>query len=297
MSYNDFTDAEIEVGKAIKKSLWTKLKDNFTSHESRVTALEGGGSAKLVLFNTIIDVSHPRVGEVKFSLIKQATDFYNLYGPNYDTIRGQSLSGKDLASYYGATAPNFRGRFPRIEGHGPVVGTTEANQNKAHRHTYNEAYDLTYSSTVGGHTSNGAGGYTLDVATGNNTGYDGSTESRPDSGVISAFVNEEDYDLTRISLFKAPYDFNIISAIVTNIDAGTSGTLEMDVLSGSSLGSVTSIFSTKPSVTSAAGDNASSTNAVISNPSVFENNWVRMDCTSLQTQQIRHHFYLLAELA
>ena len=41
MSYNDFIAAEIAIGQANKKSVWQKLKDNFSDHESRIAATEG----------------------------------------------------------------------------------------------------------------------------------------------------------------------------------------------------------------------------------------------------------------
>ena len=311
MSYNDFTDVEIGVGKPVKKSLWQKLKDNFTSHEDRITALEGGGSSKLVLFNGIIETDKNRVGDIKFSLLS-TTQYQNLHSADWNTLTGQSLSGKDLASYYGATCINAGGRFPRISGTSGVgaigIGTLQGQQNYTHGHDLQFYGDKSGGGSLpecvvkldnSGNTADGLD--TWHSITSYANGYrllnQGGNEARPDSAVIGAYVKENDYDLTRISLFKAPYDFNIISSIVTNIDAGNSGTLEMDVLTGSALSSVTSIFSTKPSVTSGAGNNASSSNAVISNPSVFENNWVRLDVTSLQTRQIRHHFFLLAELA
>jgi hypothetical protein len=50
MAYNAFTNSEIQVGKAIKKELWQKVKDNFDDHETRL-AQAVAGSSKIEIFN------------------------------------------------------------------------------------------------------------------------------------------------------------------------------------------------------------------------------------------------------
>lgn len=50
MAYNAFTNSEIQVGKAIKKELWQKVKDNFDDHETRLAQAIAGGS-KIEIFN------------------------------------------------------------------------------------------------------------------------------------------------------------------------------------------------------------------------------------------------------
>lgn len=42
MAYSAITSAEIEVGEPTKAELFTKIKDNFIDHESRISSLETG---------------------------------------------------------------------------------------------------------------------------------------------------------------------------------------------------------------------------------------------------------------
>lgn len=50
MAFNAISSTAIQVGKAIKKSLLTKIKDNFDDHETRINSLEAGAS-KVEIFN------------------------------------------------------------------------------------------------------------------------------------------------------------------------------------------------------------------------------------------------------
>ena len=50
MAYTGITNSEISVGAALKKELFQKIKDNFTDHESRISALSLG-AAPIEVFN------------------------------------------------------------------------------------------------------------------------------------------------------------------------------------------------------------------------------------------------------
>lgn len=50
MAYSDITASQIEVGKANRKELWTKVKDNFSDLDARSTALEAA-STKILAYN------------------------------------------------------------------------------------------------------------------------------------------------------------------------------------------------------------------------------------------------------
>ena len=54
MAYIPFTNAEIEVGKAIKQELFQKTKDNFADHESRISSLSSGANKTILFNNTFI---------------------------------------------------------------------------------------------------------------------------------------------------------------------------------------------------------------------------------------------------
>ena len=298
MAFNSFNSTEIEVGKPIKESLWTKTSGNFDNHETRVNALEAGAYSKVIVLNEIVELDVARTGDIKYSLLTE-TQYQAKFGTDWVLIDGGSITGTDLAALYGTTLPDGRLRFPRILGSGLSLGQLEANQNKSHNHAE-------YGSNGGRLCSVGAAdpAYAHDGGSGGanygtvrSTGSEGGTEARPNSFVMNAFIRKNDYALTSTKLFKAPYGFNFISAIVTTLEAGSEGTLEVDILSGTTLGSLSSIFSTRPSVAFGAGSNASSTNSVISNAAVATSDWIQMDITSLQTGQDRYFVYLLGELA
>lgn len=50
MAYNEIPDSWIEVGKALKKSLFTYIRNNFIDHESRINNLETGATS-VEIFN------------------------------------------------------------------------------------------------------------------------------------------------------------------------------------------------------------------------------------------------------
>jgi hypothetical protein len=56
-SFIPFSDEEIKVGKAIKKELWKKLKDNFDNHEQRILTLSVGAAPVVAWDNTVVNAS------------------------------------------------------------------------------------------------------------------------------------------------------------------------------------------------------------------------------------------------
>lgn len=53
MAFTAFTSSQIEVGKANRAELWTKVKDNFDDLDTRMTAVEGS-TTKIIIFNADI---------------------------------------------------------------------------------------------------------------------------------------------------------------------------------------------------------------------------------------------------
>jgi len=53
MAFSSIPSALINVGKAVKKEIFTYIKDNFDDHESRINSLEGGSSG-IVIFDEIV---------------------------------------------------------------------------------------------------------------------------------------------------------------------------------------------------------------------------------------------------
>jgi hypothetical protein len=304
MAYSSLSSTLIAVAKPTKKEIFTTLKSNQDDHETRIASVESGSASKIILFNEIIELDRSRTGDVKFSLLTES-QYQAKFGVDWELIKGQSISGSDLASLYGATLPDARDRFPRIlASSGKTVGQTETSQNKSHTHYIQDSGGKQIAKDTG---SGGVNADRLDSTNANcwtaglqgqyiPTLSDGGTEARPDSIILNAFTRKDDYEIDQVRLFKAPYAFTFTSCIITTLVAGSAGTLEVDVLKGTTLGSLTTVFSTKPSVSYSSGNNTSSSNAVFSTTSVSSGDWIQLDITSLQTKQNRFQMYLIGEV-
>lgn len=90
-----------------------------------------------------------------------------------------------------------------------------------------------------------------------------------------------------VMIERLPYEVNVISAALLLNIAGTSGTLRVDVKRSSDGITWTSIFSTKPSVASSAGNYAQATNQNLVSPSINipAGNLLRLDIESVQGGQ------------
>lgn len=101
--------------------------------------------------------------------------------------------------------------------------------------------------------------------------------------------------LPRIMLFKASKDFTIVNVQIYVLHGGadgsiapTAGTLECDVKSGTALGSMNTIFSVKPSVsTFGDGDTNGAVSFITDGEKVTQGDWMQLDITNLQTGQTR----------
>ena len=109
--------------------------------------------------------------------------------------------------------------------------------------------------------------------------------------------------LFRIGLLKADRDLRIVNVQIYVLHGGpnqdvapTSGTLEVDLVTGTALSSLTTIFSVKPSVTTFAEED---TNGAVSfipdGEELDQGDWLQLDITSLQTGQTRIFIDIYAE--
>lgn len=57
MAFTPISSTEIEVGKATKKELWRKVRENLDDHESRIQALSVGASPIVVFNNDVLNAS------------------------------------------------------------------------------------------------------------------------------------------------------------------------------------------------------------------------------------------------
>lgn len=81
-----------------------------------------------------------------------------------------------------------------------------------------------------------------------------------------------------------PFDLTIVGCLIYNRQAGTSGTLEIDLRSGTAGGAFTTVFTTRPSLAFGTGDEAISSNAIIdaTNADALAGQILKLDITSVQ---------------
>lgn len=109
--------------------------------------------------------------------------------------------------------------------------------------------------------------------------------------------------LQRVGLIRASRNFRIINAQIYVLHGGvnqdvapTAGTLEIDVLKGTDLQTLNSIFSIRPAVTTfAEGDTNATVGFVPSGEIIDQGDWIQLDITSLQTGQTRIFVDIFAE--
>lgn len=92
MAYNAFTNSQIEVGKAIKKELWQKVKDNFDDHEDRLTQAISG-SSKVEVFNLDVRLGSVVGGTLSGVLYHEAVQNFNLVEATIAIYENTVLTG------------------------------------------------------------------------------------------------------------------------------------------------------------------------------------------------------------
>jgi hypothetical protein len=89
---------------------------------------------------------------------------------------------------------------------------------------------------------------------------------------------------TAVAMERINFGINILSARIMLLDSGSAGTLQIDIQkSAAGGGAFSSIFSTKPSLTSAASDYDLSTNQVLSTTTASTGDILRLDIDTVMT--------------
>lgn len=88
---------------------------------------------------------------------------------------------------------------------------------------------------------------------------------------------------TQVAVMRIPFAITLTDVKLFVVDAGSSGTLQVDIQKKSGGGAFATIFSTKPSVAFGAGNLSTSTNAALSVTSVANGDFLRLDLTTVMT--------------
>jgi hypothetical protein len=95
---------------------------------------------------------------------------------------------------------------------------------------------------------------------------------------------------TEVDIERIPFNITLLGARLLVVDAGSSGTLEVDVEYKRGGGAWTTIFSTNPSVAFSAGDYALSSNAALSVSSLELGDLIRLN---IDTPQVGNNQFIL----
>lgn len=307
MAYDPLNDLEIEVGRPAKKELFDKIQNNSDDHETRISNVELA-TGKFVIFTGVIDVGFNRVGELKHFLVSSQVDINNRIGPDWVTrIDGSSLAGTDLDSIYtySGSLPNFKtnSRFLRYSDTSGYVGTEVASSNKAHIHNLEEISHTTATGTSESKILTAprqdldffSGYIDVDPAIGRSK-TEGEFEARPECCAVRMGVRVNDRPLNYIKVAQAPANLNIVNCTISNLEAGTSGNLTVDINKGTDIGAVASILNSPLSIAYSAGNYATSVQASFSTSSLLQNDFITLDITSMQAGQTRFAISCYAEV-
>lgn len=300
MVYTAITSTETEAGKPTTTSLMNKVRNNLDDLDSRVASLGGN----FIIWNELMNYKSLPQGSMLWSFETEA-NFKALFGDEWELVDsgtadwtdedGNTISVQDASDRYlinkGSGAEALRSQIASktklpdtsftvgSHSHGLPIGSGSGS-------TSGLTSSSSYGSTAESLSTGGSGA----TVTGG-----GDSVNRPNSVVANLFIKTQEETSTRRLVFRASSAMTLNTAKVTQTIAGQTGTLEIDLLKGSSLGSLTTVFSTKPSVLYSAGNYTTSSNAVFSTTAVSVNDWLVLEIVSLQ--DTRSEFHLQIEAA
>jgi hypothetical protein len=330
MAFTSIPSAWIQAGKNVIKPLFEYIKNNFDDHESRISAFESAGN-KIIIFNDMVDFSNAaRSGDIRLSFRNGAD--YHKHARIKEALlmdgSGYSITGTDFAGYNAnfSTLPDLKNYHLRGKTGVRVTGDIENDQNITHTHGCADSIDAYHDynqdippvsgrnyyqptqrrlgddlSTIGGTYS--LPGYGYDhryyIATNRTvTDAQGGTEVRVKNRSVNYYLVGDDADYNYVKIFKAPFDMTIVSARASLLERGNSGTLQLDLLKGTSLSSLSSMLSSSYQMAQASyADYAQGPEASFSSTAVSQNDFIVLRLTSMQYGQSRFFFNCYAEPA
>lgn len=290
MTYTAITASETEAGKPVTTSLMNKVRTNLDDLDSRVASLGGN----YIIWNEIINYKSLPQGAMLWSFETEA-NFQLLYGDEWSLV-DSSVSNYIDKDGNSISVPNASDRYLMNKGSGAEVSRgLLAQRTKLPTNPF--VHPLPVGTGTGGvitalDTSSGYSGTSPSLYTSTATGGDSVT--RPNSVVANLFIKNSEETTTRRMVFRASSSMTLNTAKITQFEAGPSGTLEVNIKKGATLGTVTTVFSTNPSVIYSAGNNASSSNAVFSDTAVAVNDWIVLEIVSLQNTRSEFHLQVEA---
>ena len=299
MGFTAINSTETNSGKPVTTSLMNKIRLNMDDLDSRVASLGGN----YVVWNELMNYKVLPQGTMLWSFETEA-NFKALFGDEWELVDSSTNSWTDEDGNT-ITVADASDRFLMNKGSG-----AEALRSQIASKTKLPDTNFTATHTHGIATGSGSAGSTTAISTGSSfTGTTvsqvtesatttvsggGDSTTRPNAVVANLFIKTKEETSTRRMVFRASSAMTLNTAKVTQTLAGTTGTLEIDIKKGTSLGSMTTVFSTKPSVLYSAGNYTTSSNAVFSTTAVSANDWLVLEIVSLQDTRAEFHIQVEA---
>lgn len=306
MAYTPIDASKLEVGKPIKKSLLTTIKDNLEDHETRLNSIQI--SAGVVdVFNDTINNLNGRVGMIVASDMTEL-EFNEANGTQWTLCDGRSVNGTLYQQITGrSNVPDYRNDFLRGASGTIPLNTNQADSTAANGLRVTSNFLQGNIENTGG-TSFGVGiPSDIDLKAGNfglldtssTTGnITGDSETRPRNSAVNWFIKTDRDPVFAVLIYKATASMsitNIESTILINVGSQpTTGTYELDVKTGSDLASLTSIFTTKPSYTGNTSGTTGTFAIAAGSEVVNAGDYIVIDLTSLPNWNSNIHVYLTA---
>ena len=280
MAFTSLTESEVEGGKALKTGVMDTIRTNMDDLDSRISS--GGGS--VVIFNELINPKEDPIGNLMWSDLAEA-DFQAAFGDGWDVVtddlhflmnKGSAATDEDSTAIAAADTLATRTKIPQVS----AFSTSNPGDHSHVTGVKGTAGGTLFHAGSGSNVANpstGSGGSHTHTVTGG-----GDLTTRPKTRVSYLYIKVRTNTGTKLLVYRASAGLTLTTAKVTQFVAGTSATTEIDVKVGAALGSVSTVFSTKPSIAYTDGNYATSTNVAFSSTAVAINNWIVVDLTAVQ---------------
>jgi hypothetical protein len=319
MAYSEVPSANLAVGKPVKKSVMTQVNDNLIDHESRISALSAGAN-KIQVFEHYIDPLDLGIGHI-IPANMTLFQFQQVHGTGWIIADGGSCAGSVYNSVTGqSVTPDLRDEFLRGASGSVALGTAYADTTALNGITM---------ATDGAHvhdiTGSGAGANSLEFVAAEGTFLDGTdeysnnitstgsththslsgdAETRPQNFGVNFFIKINLSAQDKVVRFKARESMSIVSSlgyIIDNSGLPTSGNLEFDIKKGATIGTLSTVYTTKPTLAYsggiADGDPTSSGTPLAGGYDITAGEWLQLDITSLMNGQSGIYIQVFAEPA
>lgn len=295
MAYSEIDNADLAVGKPVKKSVMENVNDNLKDHETRISALAAGAN-KISVFEYYIDPKDLGIGDIQASDMALST-FQLVNGTGWSPADGSTYVGSVYFSGLGlSNVADTRDRV--LRGLGPTysapLATTQEDQLGSHAHSY--------TAPTGGAGEYQGGG--TDGSVGSTTGSTGGNETRMKNVTVNYFIKVNLSAQDNVIRIKAREAMSIVSVkgyIVDHLGLPTSGNFEFDIKKGATIAALSTIYTTKPTLAYSAGiadgDPTSSGTPAAGGYDVSAGDWLQLDVTSIMPGQSGVYIQVFAEPA